>query len=253
VSAEGPRAVQGRTERFEVHTYEVDAFQKLAVPALAGFLQEVAGHHASEMGCGFEAMKARGLAWVLLRQRVEVAHPIALGEVLEVTTWPSGVDRLAALREFVVRRRDGAEVARATTQWIVMDLERRRPVRPDRVLEPAHREPREHVLPAPEPELPVPSSWEAERRFSIRYQDIDMVLHVNNTSYAGWAIEALPRETWQSHRLASLEAHFLAECQYGSTVISRLSGSGPFLHGIFREEDGRELARLRTSWVARGP
>jgi hypothetical protein len=37
-----------RRESFAVHTYEVDAFGTLAVPALSGYLSEVAGLHAGE-------------------------------------------------------------------------------------------------------------------------------------------------------------------------------------------------------------
>jgi hypothetical protein len=80
---------------------------------------------------------ARGVTWVLSRLRLENPVAIALGDEVEIETWPSGMERLFALREFVVRRRaDGAEVARASTQWLVLDLATRKPVRPAEVLDP---------------------------------------------------------------------------------------------------------------------
>src|SRR5919197_2736291 len=117
------------TGRFPIHSYAVDAFGTLALPALAGYLQEVAGRHADALGCGVEALRAFGLAWVLSRQRIEASAPVRLGDELEVVTWPSGVERLLVHREFLVTR-GGAEVARASTAWLVLDLDRRRPVRP---------------------------------------------------------------------------------------------------------------------------
>ena len=242
-----------RRETFAVRSYEVDAFEMLALPALAGYLQEVAGLHAAEMGCGMEDLMGRGLTWVLLRQRIEVALPARLGDLLEITSWPSGVERLAALRDFEVKRQDGTVLARAASQWLVVDLARRRPVRPDKVLQEPFRRDGTHVFPAFGADLADPAGWEAERSLEIRYQDIDRNLHVNNASYVAWAIESVPYDTWRSCRVAAVEAHYLAEARHGSALRARSSrlDSRRLLHGIFREQDGKELARLRTEWVPR--
>jgi len=98
--------------------------------------------------------------------------------------------------------------------------------------------------------LPELGAAVEERRLPVRYQDIDGVMHVNNTSVLAWALEAAPEETWRSRRLAALEALYLAECRPGGAVLSRAasSGDGVLLHSVVREEDGRELARFRTAW-----
>jgi acyl-ACP thioesterase len=246
------RAVRRAT--FPVHTYEVDAFGALEVPALSGYLQELAGRHAAELGTGIEALRTKGLTWVLARQRIELPLPVMLGDTLEIETWPSGVERLAATREFVVRRGDGAEAGRATTQWLVLDLATRRPVRLEEVLDPRLRRERlPPVAPLAEGKLPLPAAWDVERRFPVRYADIDVNLHVTNASYVTWAIEAAPVELWRSARLAAVEVHHLAEGHHGGAILSRLARGrdGACAHSIVREEDGRELARLATRWTAR--
>ncbi len=239
---------------FAVHTYEVDAFGTIAMPALSRYLQEIAGQHAAQLGVGLETLRARGLTWVLVRQRIENPRAIVLGDVLEIETWPSGIDRLAALRQFVVRRADGAVVARASSQWFVLDVESRRPVRPAEVLD--ARFPREAAplaVPFAPGKLPELREWELQRRFHVRYGDIDVNMHVTNTSYVTWAQEAAPRDVFRGRRLAAVEAHFLAEANYGSAILSRLAttGDGAFAHAIVREEDEKELARLATVWVPR--
>ena len=247
--------MSSRTDAFAVHSYEVDAFGTLAVPALSGYLTELAGAHASELGVGLDALMARGLTWVLVRQRIEILAEVRLGDTIEIETWPAGVDRLAALRDFAVRR-GGEEVARATTQWFVLDLQTRRPVRPAEVLDPRFQhEPLDSAVRLSPGKLPGLDSWQAEKRFHVRYGDIDQNLHVTNASYVTWAIEAMPREVWRPSRPSSVEVHFLAETHHGSSILSRLapSGDGAFTHAIVREEDGKELARLATSWVPRRP
>ncbi|HZZ83240.1 MAG TPA: acyl-ACP thioesterase domain-containing protein [Anaeromyxobacteraceae bacterium] len=242
------------TRAFAVHSYEVDAFGELTAPSLAGYLQEIAGNHASALGWSLAELMSQGLTWVLARQRIEVAASIRAGDVLEVTTWPSGLDRLAALRDFSLRRqRDGVEVARAVSHWFVLDLETRRPVRPERVVTSVPADLPPHVFPPRERRLPALERLFAEQRFRTRYSDIDVNQHVNNLSYVAWALESVPEQTWRGQRLAAIDVQFLAECRYGSAVLSRTAaaGGGVFRHAIVREEDGRELARLETDWEPR--
>jgi medium-chain acyl-[acyl-carrier-protein] hydrolase len=236
--------------RFTVHSFDVDAFDTLALPVLAGYLQEVAGRHATELGCGLDALRARGLTWVLMRQRLEVPQGITLGDELEVETWPSGIERLLVSREFVVRRA-GGEVARSSTAWLVVDVATRRPVRPDEVLAAALRPRAEALAPVPR-RLPEPAAGALEHAFRVRFKDIDANLHVNNASYLAWALESITPERWRAQRPAAAEVHYLAESRFGERVVSRVSGEGDELqHAVVREGDGTELARLRTRWTPR--
>ncbi len=242
---------------FTVHRFDADAFGLLAPAALSGYLQDAAGRSAESLDFGLSRLNALGLTWVLARQRVVLDAPLRLGETLTVETWPSGIDRLAALRDFRVLR-DGAVVGRALTTWYVMDLATRRPSRPDRLLPPERRAQTEHVLPveaAPLPALagPTPATPTLERRFQVRYADIDVNRHVTASSYVGWAVEAVEEADWRERRLASLDVQFLAEAFLGQEVRSRSvpGGDGARLHAVVREEDGKELARARTTWVAR--
>jgi acyl-ACP thioesterase len=224
----------------------VDAFGTLEVPAISGYLQEIAGRHATALGAGLEVLRARGLTWVLARQRLELPVPVSLGDALAVETWPSGLERLAAMREFVARRGDGSEAVRATTAWYVLDLVTRKLVRPQEVLDPRFPRPRQ-------PSVAPLAHGKLQRRFHVRYADIDQNLHVTNASYVTWAIEAMPVDLWRASRMASVEVHYLAEAVHGSAILSRVARTGPasFAHAIVGEEDGKELARLVTTWTPR--
>ena len=241
--------------RFTVHSFDVDAFQTLTLPALAGYLEEIAARHADVLGCGLDALRSRGCTWVLIRQRLEVLASIALGDSLEIETWPSGIDRLQVGRELLVRR-DGVVVARCSTAWIVVELATRRPLRPADVLAPTLR-PRTDVLLPLSRRLAGPEGEALERTFDVRYLDIDANLHVNNTSYLAWALEAIEEERWRARRPVEAEVHFLAESRFGDRVTSRASAvagaADELQHAILRVGDGTELARLRTRWEPRSP
>ncbi len=236
---------------FTVHSFDADAFGHLAPAALAGYLQEAAGRSASLFGWSLAELQRRGLTWVLAREHIVLDEPLRLGDTLEVETWPSGLDRLAAMRDFRVFL-NGREVGRALTAWIALDLATRRPVRPSTILpEPFHRQ-TEHVLPAAVP-LAALGDASIDRRFQVRFGDIDANLHVTNASYVAWALEAVDEAAWRRERASALDVQFLAECNLGALVRSRsaLERPGVRVHSIVREEDGKELARARTTWVAR--
>ena len=238
---------------FTVHSFDADAFGHLAPAALAGYLQEAAGRSADALGFGIADLQRRGATWVLARQQLVLDAPVRLGETLEVETWPSGLDRLAALRDFRLLR-GGAEIGRALTTWFAIDLATRKPVRPQALLpEPFHAQPA-HVLAPGAPPPAAPAAPELDRRFQVRFADIDVNLHVTNASYVSWALEAVTEEEWRGARLAALDVSFLAECTLGAYVRSRSArdGGDARVHAVVREEDGKELARARTTWVARG-
>jgi len=248
--AEAP--VESTRASFTVHSFDADAFGLLSPAALAGYLQEAAGRSADTLGFGMGRLGEQGLAWVLSRQRVVLDAPVRLGDALTVETWPSGIDRIQALRDFKLWR-GGVEVGRALTSWLVMELATRRPRRPDRILPPERHAQAGHVLPPFGAALPALETAALERRFQVRFADIDAVGHVTNASYIGWAMEAIEEPAWRARRLASLDVQFLAETTLGQTILSRSApdGDGALLHEVVREEDGKPLARARTTWVTR--
>jgi acyl-CoA thioesterase FadM len=238
--------------RFPVHSFDADAFGQLSPAALAGYLQEAAGRSADALGFGLQALNERGLTWVLARSQIALDLPIRWGDVLEVDTWPSGVDRLAALRDFRLRR-DGAEIGRALTTWFAIDLATRRPVKPQQLLPEERHAQTPHVLAPAAAPIAAPATAEVERRFQVRFADIDANLHVTNASYVAWALEAVEEPFWRAARVAAIDIQYLAECNYGAYVRSRSAPEGvdARLHVVVREEDGKEVARARTVWAAR--
>ena len=241
---------------FHVRTYEGDTLGRLQAPILCQLLQEAATAHAAILGVAVETLIENGVAWVLSRLLLEVDRWPSVDEEVVIATWPEAASRLFTERRFEVL--DGSErrIAAASTLWLVLDLERRRPVRlPAFVSERLQ----EHRL-GPEPrhfaELVAPDPADHEVAFTVRRTDLDLAEHVNNTSYVTWAIEAVPDEVWSTAELAELEIQFLSECHRGQTVLSssqtiNLDDRTEVRHQLVRSEDDVEVARARTLWKAR--
>jgi acyl-ACP thioesterase len=240
-------------ESFEVRSYETDTRGRLQVPILCRFLEEAAVAHAAILGVAVESLIDSGVAWVLSRLHLEVERWPGADEVIEIETWPEAASRLFTERRFDILDSSERRIGSVSTLWLVLDLERRRPVRlPPLVTDRLH----EHELGA-EPrkfgDLAAPDPVERELGFTVRRSDLDLANHVNNTSFVEWAIEAVPDEIWSTGNLAELEIHYLSECHHGQTVLSRSQfvdqkSATEVRHQLMRSDDDVEVARARTMW-----
>ncbi|MEZ4630763.1 MAG: acyl-CoA thioesterase [Deinococcales bacterium] len=82
------------TERHRIPSYHADSQRRLTLPYLCGYLQEAAWHHAEALGVGYSHFQQQGIAWVLLRQRLEVRRWPLWGEEIRLETWPSEQEKL---------------------------------------------------------------------------------------------------------------------------------------------------------------
>ena len=241
------------SSRFRVRSYETDPLGRLQVPILCKLLQEVAVAHAEILGVGVESLINSGVAWILSRLHFEIDRWPTADEEIVIVTWPDAANRLYTERKFEIFSPSDQRIGSVSTLWLVLDLERRRPVRlPPQVTERL----KEHEIES-EPrrfgDLTEPAPIEHELGFTVRRSDLDLADHVNNTSYIEWAIEAVPDEVWGSSELAELEIRFLSECHHGQTVLSRSQiidrpDATEVRHQLVREEDGTEVARALTLW-----
>ena len=241
------------SETFSVRLIEIDAHATLAVGALCDYLQEAAGNHAGAFGVSVASLRERHFTWVLSRLRLRIDRLPAVGERLEVRTWPTGVDRLFALRDLEVLDAEGSRIAAAVSAWLILDISARRPVRLQSVFDPPGIGEASRALDADIEKLPVLESFDRETSVIVRLSDLDTNTHANNARIAEWVVEGVGREAWESSLIRGLDIDFMAEALHGDTIGSRSRAlpEGEYLHSLVRSGDGREIARARTVWMPR--
>lgn len=225
-----------------------------SVLALATYFQEAAGRHAAELGVSMQDLLADGKAWVLARLRMEVDRLPEWEDEITIETWPSGLDRLYATREFVFVDDEDRELARGTSAWLVIDTERRRPLRPPSVLYDIDVPDRPAPLERDAVDFSPPSAVDRERTFSVRYHDLDLNRHVNNVRYLEWALETLPPAMLDERRCVELALQFEAETTLGDFVRASAErredgGSLRVRHRLAHADTDRTLALATTVWT----
>jgi acyl-ACP thioesterase len=243
-------------ESFPIRAFECDPHGRLLPRTLCLLLQETAAAHASELGVAVQTLLDRGVAWVLSQLSITVEHWPMAGETLHIETWPAAASGTRIERRFRLLDGDGAVHGEATTLWLVMDLERRRPVRlPEYVTETfgplveAGRPARlDAIAPLAAPQL--------EQTLTVAYGDLDMVHHANNAAFVEWMVSCVAGSLWDTHDPAAIEVHYLSECRLGDTIVSRCGpaddGEHPTaVHSLVRTADDAEVARARSVWRPR--
>ena len=242
-------------ERFVVRSYEADAAGFATPASLCNYLQEAAGNHAFALDFSVEQLQTRGLTWMLSRLRLETVHMPRWRETVEVETWPSGTRGLLAMRDFLIRSSSGDELGRATTAWLLIDLERRRPARLTEELLALRLPSRPPALPPATERLSPPDVTTEESTVLVRWSDMDVNEHVNNVRYVAWAMDALPEETLRTKVLSSLAVDFLGETRTGDQLLVRTElaqrEGNTVRSEIVSGNDSAPVARIATTWRGR--
>jgi len=244
-------------QKFRVRAYETDPHGRLEVPILCKLMQETAAAHATVLGVSVETLMDHGVAWVLSHLHLKVNRWPGSDAEITIETWPEAANRLIIERRFEILDSAGDLAASASTYWLVLDLERRRPVRLPAVVLEAMEQHEIGSATAKPGRLDGPDLVDQERVFTVRRSDLDLADHVNNTSYVEWAMEAVPDEVWANQELAEFQIGFLSECHQGQTIVSVSETTGDargseVRHQLVRRGDGEPVARARTLWRSAG-
>jgi acyl-ACP thioesterase len=240
---------------YTVHLFDTDAHGFLSVRGLWDFLQETAGFHTQLLGVAPEDLRPQGLAWILSRLRIRVEKYPALGEKITVRTWPTGVNKLFALRDFSVSDAQGRRIAGAASAWLALKLDTLRPVRVQSVFDPPGQDALPRALDADIDKLPGPAASQNEWSATVRFADLDANRHVGNSRYVDWVVESAGLQLLEGSAVAELGIDFLSETTYGTGIVVRThqSNADParLEHSVVRTTDGVEAARARTEWRPR--
>jgi len=207
------------------------------------YAQDLAWIHSELAGFGREWYGERGLTWLARAIELEIDSPVTYGTELDVTTRLTGFRRVWARRmsEFRLHGQPD-EIARATTDWVLINADGR-PVRPpDGVIE-AFGSDLADFAPLRLPDnAPPPDALSHES--TIRRGELDPLGHLNNAAYLDYLdehyLDAGRHDALPAKRRYQIE--FVAPAAPGTRVTGLGWADGD--EWCYRlEADGRELFR----------
>lgn len=177
---------------YQTRWMDFDRHGRIQPYALLDLFQDMATLHAEIMGIGRDDMVPKGVFWAVVRSKFEILHDPKHFQTLHVRTWPHSASRFSFIRDFEVRDDADELLVKASTEWVLMDLETRKfasvldyyngptDFSEDRAFEGKMRK----IKKFDEGNMPVYTVVPG-------YSDIDVNEHVNNAVYANYVVDAL--------------------------------------------------------------
>ena len=207
---------------YVVKSYEADCHGFLRLLTLMNYLQDIACENADALGLGFEACAEQNLAWVGSNYLIEIKRLPRIDEHFSIETWPSGTKLWGGVRDFNIKSADGEIIASAISQWVLIDVERRRPVILSKYF-PEYKVLEERALNADFTKFEEFENPDTVTEIAVRFDDID----VNN----------------------QLEICYKKEALYGEKIIVKTKqNESETLHAICDKESGAVLADCQIKW-----
>lgn len=205
-------------EEIIVKLYEVDYNKKTKLNSFFNYMQEGAISHASRLGAGYGSLNDLGFLWVLSRVKIQVLNYPNWGEKIKLKTWPKGVNRLFALRDFIFSNEKEERIALATSAWLVLDAKSMKPQRVQTLPFTLPDNEGKYALDEELGKIEGQSEFEFEMDKTAAYSDIDVNQHVNNAKYVEWILDCFNEEFYSEKTLKSLQLNFISQTRLGDRI-----------------------------------
>lgn len=257
---------------FRVRHYECDANGHVNHANYLRYAQETAFDASAAAGYDLARYQAMDRNWLARETEIEHLSPLCYGDSVQVKTWVADFRRVRSRRAYEFRHVGSGElVARASTDWVHLELSTGRPALispamkaaffPEGMPEPAPARERFPAAPPPPPGV----FWQQRR---VEWRDLDPVGHVNNSVYLsyledcgrralaarGWPIARLEAEGFaivaRHHHIKYQQPAMLDYELVVTTWLSDLQDNSGIRHTTITSlSDGASLASARTRHV----
>lgn len=205
-------------ETLSIRFGQVDRSDRLTPFSTFDLLQEAAINHAADLGVGRDDLAHTRQLWVLSRMTALMERRPVYGETVTVRTWPLGADRLFAIRDYDIRDGEDRSIVRGRSGWLVLDLDKRRPLRIQPIVASLPLNEGCNALPGGAGGLDsLPDMVKAGERRAV-FSDIDYNGHVNNARYIQWIQDLVEPELLENAHTLRLDINYLGEVKYGEVT-----------------------------------
>lgn len=208
-----------------VKSSDVDQFLELTIPAYFLMMQIIATSHAEELGIGKAETLDKGMAWVITRIEVDVVKTPVYTQKVFLETYPGDDLKVLFPRYFRLTDERGNVLIKSSSIWAVIDMNKRTPVaKPFKSIpEPEHYED-ELSLPN---RVNIPEDLQLVEERKVRYSDIDLNGHLNNTKYMDYILDVHDSSFYKKKRIKHVTINYLHEVKDGTIVKMYSSNSEP--------------------------
>ena len=207
---------------------------------------QVSGMQSIELGVSDKDMLEQyNLVWIITDYDIDVTRLPRFAEEITIETESLTYNRLFCYRRFTIFDEAGEAIIQMMATFVLMDRDSRKvhAVEPE-IVAPYQSEFSKKLLRGPKyPNLEDPVS----KDYHVRFYDLDMNGHVNNSKYLDWIFEVMGADFLTQHIPQKINLKYVKEVRPGGMIASSYDLEGlQSTHQI--SSDGEVNAQAIIPW-----
>ncbi len=179
---------------------ECNNHHEATLTAMLDYLQDCCTFQSEDLGIGLDYLREHHAAWILSSWQIDILRYPALGEQIEISTWPYEMRDFFGLRNFKIEDARGESILKANSVWVCVDTQTGKPMRPLQEMRdkyPVEPKLEMEYLGRKLPRLPEGHACNPIR---VPHYFIDTNQHMNNAKYILIGEECMP-DNYEVHRI----------------------------------------------------
>ncbi|WP_173253866.1 acyl-[acyl-carrier-protein] thioesterase [Streptococcus sp. 5346] len=186
---------------------------------------QVSGMQSIELGVSDKAiLEEHNLVWIITDYDIEVVRLPRFAEEITIETEALSYNRLFCYRRFTIYDEAGQELIHMMATFVLMDRDSRKvhAVEPE-IVAPYQSEFNKKLIRGPKYEsLEEPVS----KDYHVRFYDLDMNGHVNNSKYLDWIFEVMGADFLTQYIPKKINLKYVKEVRPGGVITSAVERTG---------------------------
>ena len=186
---------------------------------------QVSGMQSIELGVSDKTiLEEHNLVWIIAGYDIEVIRLPRFGEEITIETEALSYNRLFCYRRFTIYDEAGQDLIHMMATFVLMDRDSRKvhAVEPE-ILAPYQSDFDKKLIRGPKyANLEEPVS----KDYHVRFYDLDMNGHVNNSKYLDWIFEVMGADFLTQYIPKKINLKYVKEVRPGGVITSAVERTG---------------------------
>ena len=218
----------------------------IKLPDLILLSLQVSGMQSIELGVSDKTVLDQyNLVWIITDYEIDVVRLPRFAEEITIETEAMSYNRLFCYRRFTIYDDGGQELVHMMVTFVLMNRDSRKvhSVEPE-IVAPYQSEFSKKLIRGPKYDsLENPTS----KDYRVRFYDLDMNGHVNNSKYLDWIFEVMGADFLTKHIPRKINLRYVKEVKPGGMITSAVELDGyESKHEII--SDGATNAQAIITW-----